>query len=195
MDILYYSNFCKHCQQILQFISKSNLVKELNCICIDKRTKDPKTGQTYILLENGKQVGLPPNIHSIPSLLLVKNNYQVLLGEDIIKHFEPKVRKNIQNFGMEVGAEPSGYVFNGSNDANVISEKYTYYNLSPEDLSTKGSSENREIHNYVRANVDVAPIYTPPDNYRPDKVSGDVTVDKLSQNRNNELPKLNANMW
>jgi hypothetical protein len=190
MDILYYSNFCKHCQKILEFITRANLTKELNFICIDKRIRDARTGQIIIQMENGKQVMLPPNVHEVPSLLLVNKNYQALLGDDIIKYFEPKVVKKIQDI-----VEPSAFVFNqSSNNANIVSEQYTYYNTSPEELSAKGNGGNRQMFNYVRPDMNMNAIYTPPDSYRPDKITDD-SIEKLQNQRNNELPKLNANMF
>jgi len=196
MDILYYSNYCKHSNKILQFVAKGNLTNDINCVCIDKRTKDPKTNQVYIVLENGKQLMLPPNIHSVPALLLVSQNFRVILGEEIIKHFEPKIRKKFQNMNESLGGEPAGYMFSqSSNNANIISEQYTYYNMSPEELSAKGSGGNRQMYNYVPADININPINTPTDSYRPDKISGDMTIDKLEQQRNNELPKMNASMF
>ena len=196
MDILYYSNYCKHSQKILQFITKGNLTNDLNCICIDKRTKDPRTNQIYIVLENGKQLLLPPNIHSVPSLLLVNQNYKVIQGEEIIKHFEPKIRKKFQNMNESLGGEPAAFMFsNSSSNANIVSEQYTYYNATPEELSAKGNGGNRQMYNYVRADMDTNPIHTPNDTYKPDKVSGEVTIDKIEQQRNSDLPKLNANMF
>ena len=73
MDILFYSNYCKHCEKIKQFIVKSNLTDKISAICIDKRTKDPRTGQIVVVLENGKQTTLPPNVHSVPSILIKSN--------------------------------------------------------------------------------------------------------------------------
>ena len=88
MDTLYYSNYCKHSQRVLHFIVKGNLTEKLNFLCIDKREKDPKTNQLFIILENGKKVVMPPNIQSVPALLLVKHGYRVLFGDDIIQHFQ-----------------------------------------------------------------------------------------------------------
>ena len=68
MDILYYSNYCKHSQSVLQTLVKSNLSKKVSFICIDKRRLDPATNQMKIILENGSQVILPPNIKSVPCL-------------------------------------------------------------------------------------------------------------------------------
>jgi hypothetical protein len=51
------------------------------------------------------------------------------------------------------------------------------------------------MYNYVRADTDLNRINTPTDSYKPDKVSGEVTIDKIQQQRNNDLPKLNADMF
>ena len=55
MDILYYSNYCKHSQSVLQHLVKGNMTNKLNFICIDKRTKDLQNNQTYIILKMGKK--------------------------------------------------------------------------------------------------------------------------------------------
>ena len=86
MDILYYSNHCKHSQKVLQFLVKGNMADKLNFICIDKRVRDAQNNQMYIVLENGKRVTMPPNLHSVPALLQVKQNYSIILGDDIIKY-------------------------------------------------------------------------------------------------------------
>ena len=61
MDILYYSNYCTHSQKVLQTLVKGNMSDKLSFICIDKRQLDKRTNQTYIILENGGKVVLPPH--------------------------------------------------------------------------------------------------------------------------------------
>ena len=187
MDILYYSNYCKHSQKVVQFLAKNNLTTKLNFICIDKRKRDPNTNQTYIELENGKTVSLPPNIHNVPSLLLVKQNYRVVLGDEIIAMFQPKVQEE-NNHATQREGEPSGYYLPSSNSGmNIVSEQFTYYNMTPEELSAKGKGGNRQMYNYVLANVAPPVINTPPDNYRPDKLSNGISLDTLQQKRNEEI--------
>jgi hypothetical protein len=189
MDILYYSNYCVHSKKILQFLAKESLANQLNCICIDKRTCDPKTGQIYIILENGKQIMMPPNVHSVPSMLLVKQNFKVILGEDILQYLQPKVKQ--QNaIATQHQGEPMGFILNQSNNGmSIVSEQYTYYNMTPDELSAKGKGSGRQMYNYVSANDDTYSISTPPDTYRPDKLSGDVTLDSLQQKRNEDINK------
>lgn len=191
MDILYYSNYCKHCTRLIQLLAKNNLTDKISCICIDKRKKDPKTMQTVIILDNGKQALLPPNVHSVPSLLLIKQQYKVIVGDEITAYLEPLINHNTQ---AAVGphGEPAGYSFTpSSGGVNIVSEQYTYYNMSPEELSAKGSGKNRQMFNYVSVNDALSPINTPPDNYRPDKLSTQgITLDTIQKKRNEDIPQM-----
>ena len=189
LDILYYSNYCEHSQKIIQFLSKGGLLEKVNAFNIDKRIRDNKTNQTMIVMENGQKVLLPPNIHSVPALLLINNNYKVLLGNEIINHFEPEMSGKIQNATLGNG-EPFGFTMNsfGSGGSNIVSEQFTYVNMTPEELSSKGSGGNRQMYNYVAASQDTGYIQTPPDNYKPDKLGDGLTIEQLQQQRNTELP-------
>lgn len=186
MDILYYSNYCKHSQKILQFFVKNNLTEQLSFICIDNRKQDPNTGQINIYLENGTQILLPPNVHSVPSLLLVKESYSVVMGDAIMAKYQGTLQ-NKTNQATEGNGEPVGVSLNSVSIGTVVSEQYTSYSASPQDLSTKGNSTNRPLYNYVSANENGLSIPTPPDTYRPDKVSQNVTIDTLQQKRNEDI--------
>jgi len=189
MDIFYYSNYCKHSQKVLQFLVKGNLVDKISFICIDKRYYDKRTNQTKIALEDGKNCILPPNIHSVPALLLVNKNYQLILGDDIMKYYEPMVRERIMKAELGNG-EPTGFAMNqfgGAGGTNIVSEQFTMYNMTPDELSAKGSSIRRPMHNYVGVNDDSRFIQTPPDTYKPDKISGSITVDVLEKQRSEEI--------
>ena len=187
MNILYYSNYCKHSQKILQFFVKNNLTEQVNFICIDKRKQDPNTGQMNILLENGSQILLPPNVHSVPSLLLVKESYSVIIGDAIMAKYQSTLQTQTNN-ATDGNGEPMGVSLNSVSIGTVISEQYTSYNASPQDLSSKSNStNNRPLYNYVSANENGITIQTPPDTYRPDKVSQNVTIDTLQQKRNEDV--------
>jgi hypothetical protein len=188
MDILYYSNYCKHSQKTVQTLVKGNLSDKISFICIDKRSNDPKTNQTYIHLENGSKVFLPPNISAVPALLLVKQQYRVLLGDDIIKHYHPVLKEKNERATLSNG-EPMGFVLSSKND-NIMSEQYTMYNMTPDELSAKGRGGNRPLYNYVAATDDIKFIETPADTWRPDKVAGGVTIDSLQQQRMDEISSI-----
>jgi hypothetical protein len=194
MDILYYSNYCKHSQSIIQTLVKSSLTDKISFICIDKRSRDPSNGQTYITLENGGKVIMPPNVHSVPSLLIVKEQYRVLMGDDIIKHLHPAI-KNTMSSKLATIVEPNGYLLSASaGGTNIMSEKFTSYDMTPDELSAKGNGQARQLYNYISVQDDMNLINTPPDDYRPDKVSNDVTLDTLQQTRMDEIGQSSQTM-
>ena len=190
MDILYYSNYCKHSQKIVQTLVKGNLADKISFICIDKRSVDPKTNQMFIVLESGAKVVLPPNIHSVPSLLLVNKSYKVLMGDEIIKHYHPEI-KSMNNKAVGSAGEPTGFPLGmSSGGTNIVSEQFTFYDATPDELSAKGLGGNRQMYNYVSASNDIQIIPTPPDTYRPDKLSNSVTIDTLQQQRMDEVAQI-----
>ncbi len=196
MDTLYYSNYCKHCQRILQFLVKGNLANQINFLCIDKRERDPKTNQSYIILEDGKQVLMPPNIQSVPSLLLIQQKYRVITGDDIIQHYQHFVNEN-SNKRQQImqKIEPIGTsLMQSSGGMNIVSEQYTMYDLTPDELSAKGNGGRRQLYNYVSVNDQGMSIQTPPDTYEPDKISKDLTLNTLQQQRINEIGSKQQNM-
>ena len=189
MDTLYYSNFCKHSQRVIQFLVKGNLVDKMNFLCVDKRERDPSSNQIYIVLENGKKVIMPPNVHNVPCLLIPRQGYRVILGEDIIQYFQIDANKETKNrMALQEKVEPIGTsLYRSNGGVSILSEQYTNYNLTPEELSAKGNSGRRPMYNYVSANEEIISINTPPDTYQPDKISNDVTVDTLQQKRFDEI--------
>jgi hypothetical protein len=188
MDTLYYSNFCKHSQRVLQFLVKGNLVEKINFLCIDNRERNPMNNQLYIVLENGKKVSMPPNIQSVPSLLLVRQGYRVILGDDIIQHYQIDANRETKKRISNQILEPIGTGMMLSNGGmNIISEPYTSFDLTPDELSAKGNSARRNLHNYVSVNDDIISIQTPPDTYHPDKVDKSITLDNLQQKRMDEI--------
>jgi hypothetical protein len=190
MDILYYSNYCKHCQKLLQTLVKANMSNKISFICIDKRIVDPNTNQTYIVLENSSRVIMPPNLNSVPALLLIKQNYKLLLGDDILKHYHPEM-KALNQKATNNNGEPMAFPLIASNGGtNIVSEQYTMYNMTPDELSAKGRGGNRQMYNYVSAGDDIKFIETPADNYRPDKLSNSVTIDTLQQQRMDEVANI-----
>jgi len=185
-NIIYYSNYCKHSQKIVQYLVKNGFTDSISFICIDNRKKDPVSGQTYIILQNGNKTLLPPNIHSVPSLLLINDKFRVITGDDIIEYYKPRQEPSNINSNSFYG-EPAAYDFNSGGSCFIKSEKYTFYNTSPEDLGVSGKGGMRQMHNYIKATHDPAYIDTPLDNYRPDKISNDLTLEVLEKKRMEEI--------
>jgi hypothetical protein len=172
----------------LQFVSKNELRNKISFICIDKRTRDAKNNQIYVILENGSKVIMPPNVHSVPALLLVKQNYHVIYGDEIMNYYKPHVEETT-NAAQGYQGEPMAFSISPSNGTNIVSEQYTFYHMTPEELSSKGKGGARQMHNYVSAVTDTLFIQTPPDTYRPDKLSNSVTIDTIQSQRNQEVPQ------
>ena len=192
MDILYYSNYCKHSQKLINILVKGNIKDKISFICIDKRTRDPNTNQQFILIENGSKVVMPPNLHNVPALLLVNQNYRFLYGDEIVNHFHPQILSK-NNIATNFNGEPSGVNLGGlTGNMNIMSEKFTPYDLSPDDLGAKSTSKNRNLYHYVSADDNFF-INTPDETYKPDKVSGNVTVDTLQQQRLDEINQIIPN--
>ena len=184
-SILYYSNFCEHSKKLLQTLSKTQVSKDIHFICIDKRVKEPN-GQIQIVLENGQKIVMPENVTKVPALLLLNNNYQVLYGDNIYNHLKPKqeaVTKHATNNNME----PMAFTLGGGG-FGIVSDQYSLLDMDSEELNTKGNGGMRQMHNYVPLNhSDI--ITTPTDDYdyKKDKISGELTIEQLQQQREKEL--------
>ena len=170
-DLLYYSNYCENSKKLLSILSKSSVGSEIDFICVDQRTQEPN-GKVMIILANGFKVALPSTITKVPALLLPKHGYQVLFGDQIYQHLQPKEKQAIMTATKNQG-EPESFAL-GAGNFGISSDNFCYLDIASEDLLAKGSGGMRQIHNYVtvdQAQNATLNIETPPDNYQPDKVS------------------------
>ena len=189
-SILYYSKFCEHSNKLLQTLSKTNVQKDIHFICIDKRVKD-SNNKMFIVLENGQKIIMPENVNRVPALLLLNEGYQVLYGESILNHLKPKqevaIKKATQN-----NMEPMAFSFGGGGFSDIVSDSYSFLDQGAEELEAKGSGGMRQMHNYVDLNYSDN-ITTPSDDHDykgSNKISGDLTVEQLQQQREAELQKI-----
>ena len=178
-SILYYSNYCDNCKALLTKISNSSVKDNLHFICIDKRVN--RNGSVYIVLENNQQIILPNTITSVPSLLLINNNYKVITGPEILNYLKPVEEVKMQQ-ATNFNGEPSAYDFNGG-FSGVVSDNYSFLDQNSDELSAKGSGGLRQLYNYATINHSDK-IETPPDEYVPDKVNED-NLKKYEDQRNN----------
>ena len=192
-SILYYSKFCEHSNKLLQTLSKTNVQKDIHFICIDKRVKD-SNNKMFIVLENGQKIIMPENVNRVPALLLLNQNYQVLYGEAILNHLKPKqevaVRQATQN-----NMEPMAFSFGGGGFGDIVSDAYSFLDQGSEELQAKGNGGMRQMHNYVDLNYSDN-ITTPGDDHDykgSNKISGDLTIEQLQQQRDSELQKITGN--
>lgn len=181
-NILYYSQYCKHCNDLIERISKSQIKDDIHFICIDKREKHID-GTMHIILENAQKILLPPNITSVPSILLLHHGNRVLKGIKEILHYLKPGETKINNIATDFNGEPQAFSFDemGCN----LSDNYSYLDSSPEDLMAKGEGGVRMMHSYCSIN-DNHTIATPPEDYEPDKV-GQVDLGELQMSRAEDI--------
>lgn len=188
-SILYYSNYCDNCKILLQTISKwSGIKEEMHFINIDKRVKK-SNGATYVVLENGQELLLPPTISKVPALLLLNKGHQVLFGGDINKHLEPKQMQQ-KNVATKNNGEPMAYSMmfsSGGGFGGVSSDNYSFLDQDADALSAKGNGGMRQQHHYATLDYD-SNIDTPPDTYEPDTI-GSVSMEQLQQSRNLDVQR------
>jgi hypothetical protein len=122
-NILYYSNYCKHSQKVLNILIKASLENEIEFICIDKRGRDPNTNQIFIVADNGKKMLLPPNVHSVPALLLVKDHYRAIYGDEILQHYESKI-VNDKMAATQFNGEPMAHNLGGIGTAGSFGTSF-----------------------------------------------------------------------
>ena len=166
--ILYYSNYCDNSKKILSILSKSSVKNDIHFISIDKRIN--KNNNIYIVLENGQEIILPNNVNAVPALLLLNQNHKVLFGNSILEYLKPT-----QDFEKKQATnnndEPSAFAINNA-FSGIVSDNYSFLDQNTDDLSAKGEGGMRQLYSYATLN-DNDKIYTPTDDYVPDKVSGD----------------------
>jgi hypothetical protein len=143
--VIYYSNYCENSKKIIKAL---NSQKGIHWLCIDKRTKEGNN--TYILLENGQKVVLPPNINRIPALLSL-STYQTTFGNDILGLFSQRIEQQTAT-ATQGNMEPVAFSFGGGGMGGVSSDFFSSWDLSPDQLSAKGDGGIVQMHNYVGIN-------------------------------------------
>ena len=179
--ILYYSNFCEPSKNLLNSISQSQIKEEIHFICIDKRTQG-KDGATYVVLENNTQMILPPTVTKVPALLLLNRGHQVLFGQQIYQHLQPKEEQYTQQ-ATQFNLEPLAFSLS---EMGGCSDNYSYLDMTSDELSAKGNGGQRIMHSYAGINTSDQ-IETPPEDYESVKI-GEVSLEQLQQQRNSEVP-------
>ena len=180
--VLYYSNYCNHCKQLLLKLSRTKTRDDLHFVCIDKRERH-KDGTTNIILENGQRLLLPPNVKSVPTILLLHHGNRAIDGLKEINHFLSPGEIEINNKATDDNGEPLAFSMNEMGSG--LSDNYSYLDMSAEELSAKGDGGLRMMHSYTGWS-DNQSIATPPENYVPNKV-GNVDMGKLQEQRNSEI--------
>lgn len=160
--VIYYSNFCDPSKKLLQKVAKTKLSQEIHFICIDRRQRDSK-GNTILFVQN-EQVMLPSQVTKVPALYQIETK-QVLFGDDIYAHLLPQ-EVAINQVATNGNFDPDPFSVFGM---SKLSDTYSYWDTSVEDLGAKGSGGLRQMHKFAPID-DQYKIETPEENYTPDKV-------------------------
>tara|TARA_Y100000996_G_scaffold415040_1_gene407908 strand:+ start:920 stop:1483 length:564 start_codon:yes stop_codon:yes gene_type:complete len=184
-SILYYSNYCNNCKPLLQRLSQTTIKDDIHFICIDKRVKKPN-GSTNVILGDGEEILLPPNVTKVPALMLLNRGNRVLFGEEINDFIKPQ-EININNVSTMNNGEPNAFSFmdSATGGFGVTSDNYSFLDQEPDELSAQGNGGMRQQHHYAALNSQSA-IETPPDTYTPNKV-GEISVENLQSKRDKEI--------
>ena len=179
MDVLYYSNYCNFCKELLTNITKSDVKKDIYFICIDKRVK--KNGLIYIQLENGKEIKLPDIIKTVPTMILFSRGNLQLEGNGIYNYINTKEKeRNV------IRDEPDAFSLNFD---CISSDTYSFIDTEPDQMNAKGNGGSMQMHNYVDISY-ADNITTPPENYVSNRItsSDENVLNNYMKQRENELP-------
>ena len=129
---------------------------------------------------------MPPQVNRVPALLLMKQGHQVLYGDQILGHLQPR-ETAINMVATNNNGEPSPFSLN--NDCiggyGVASDAFSFWDQSSDDLSAKGNGGMRQLYNYATVDSNMR-IEAPKEDYMPDKI-GTVSLENLQQKRNSEI--------
>jgi len=185
-NILYYSNYCDKCKDILRTIGNSEIKKDIHFICIDKRFRDPQTGGIYVTLENQQKIVLPPQIQKVPAMLLLNEGNKVIFGIEIVDKIKPK-NDLVDARATGFNGEPMAFSLGNDNIGGfgVASDNFSYWDQGSDELLAKGEGGARQMYNYATVNQ-ASNIDTPADTWQPDKVNEN-SFKEMEDQRNDDL--------
>tara|TARA_R110001592_G_scaffold147864_2_gene372398 strand:- start:571 stop:1083 length:513 start_codon:yes stop_codon:yes gene_type:complete len=169
----------------LQKLSQTTIKDDIHFICIDKRVRKPN-GSTNVILADGEEILLPPNVTKVPALMLLNRGNRVLFGEEINTFIKPQ-EININNVSTMNNGEPNAFSFmdSATGGFGVASDNFSFLDQEPDELSAQGNGGMRQQHHYAGLNSHSA-IETPPDTYTPNKV-GEISVENLQSKRDRDI--------
>ena len=138
---------------------------------------------------------MPENVTKVPALLLLNNNYQVLYGDNIYNHLKP-AQETVTRQATSNNMEPMAFSFgDGGGFGDIVSDQYSFLDQGSDELEAKGSGGMRQMHNYVDLNYSdkITTAVDDHDYKGSNKISKELTVEQLQQQRESELQKLVGN--
>ena len=179
-SVLYYSKYCENCKKLLYEVGKTKTQRDMHFLSIDKRLQ--RGNKMYIILDNGKEIFLPPNITKVPSLLLLSKGNRILVGDDVLNYIRPQIYQEKQK-ATQHNQEP--LAFSMYEMGTSMSDNYSYLDQTSDEMEAKGNGGLRQMHSFVKLNHNDK-IDTPPEDYEPDKV-GQVDLGKIQAQRENDV--------
>lgn len=179
---LFYSKYCEHSKIILEELNKSGFHDKFEFICIDKRVTDKNI--IYILDNNNNKIKLPPMINRVPVLLL-KPNYEILSGNQILDYIKPQ-SKTIEQEEKLLFNEPNSFSLGKDNSlTGVSSDKFSFIDSTSDELSASGNAGLRQMYNYYSIDNKDETIITPMESDKKQKLN--MNIEQLEEKRRSEL--------
>lgn len=179
--ILYYSNYCKFSQGIIDSLSHTQIKDDVHYMNIDDRIIDQN--RNIFIRKNHSMIPLPQCIDSVPSLLLLNDNNKVLIGNEIRDFIFDRLREHEYQSGS-IGNEPVSYDF--SNMYGVVSDSFSFLDQSADEMAAKGDGGLRQLYNYARFDMSdaVERMNTPQEDTEQNSFG---SIESLIAKRNAEL--------
>ena len=184
--LLFFSELCKHSQELIGTMKQKNLLDKVQLVCIDNRYIENNV--TYIYLNPSQTMPLPPMITCVPTLCIMPN-YEILKGGQIMDYFAP-MSKNIEDEREQLNMEPNAFSLDSETNGSfgVSSDSFSFWDTNSDDLSAQGNGGIRQMYTYASiesTNSHSEQIYTPAE--QADDKPAPVSLDQIQQQRNNEL--------
>ena len=182
--LLFFSQYCKHSNQLLEEMNKKGIIDKVELVCVDNRfTKD---NIIYVVLQNQQSMPIPPMINSVPTLCITPN-HEILKGGQILPYFVP-ISKTLQEERNKVELEPNTFDLNNDTTGSfgVSSDHFSFWDTNHEDLSASGNGGMKQMYSYASIENDgkKEEIYTPQEQT---KETNNMTLEQLQQQRQSEL--------
>ena len=134
---------------------------------------------------------LPPNIVRVPTLLSIQENGRLVSGMEIKGYLAGKIKQAVA-VATEQQMEPSAFSFSGGGMSTIVSDNYSFLDMTADDLTAEGSGGMRQLHNYVSIN-DMASITAPAEaqGTRQENSSKMSSMENLKQQREMDIKMFN----
>ena len=110
---------------------------------------------------------------------------EILIINEAVKLYFISIQYLQSNHKKDTNNNGEPLAFSYYEMGTMLSDNYSYLDMSAEELSAKGNGGLRMMHSYTGWS-DNQSIATPPDDYVPNKV-GNVDMGKLQEKRNTEV--------